>query len=187
MRIPPILNKSRLYSYEAFYKATEPKNISRYDYKVHKLVGDLITAQFDQLFEFDDIKLISNRVDDLTRALKVEYECETIKLSEYNYPKYIAKLEALKVYFELEKYHYKILELLRFLLFRIKSSDDQSEIEKELTKKLKSFISEYGFPKKSKPLFKDKITHKLTPELDMPPDTDVLEFVKQQVDILFEK
>ena len=157
--LPPV-NRSRLLSYEDFYKATEPKNLKEFEYRVHNLVGRLIHVQFEDVYEFDDIGKISRETEDIIRELKVEFDCENIKLNEQSYPKFIKKLESYKVYAELDSYHYHIIQLLKLMLFRIGRSDAKRDIENQFKEIIIELIYKHEPPKKLKPLFKDKKTFK---------------------------
>jgi len=87
------VNTSHLYSYEAFYKSYEPKNIDSLDHRVHELVGRLINAQFKTVKRFEDITVIGRKVEDLIRELKAEFDCVNIKLNDQKYPYFIRRLE----------------------------------------------------------------------------------------------
>jgi hypothetical protein len=160
MTFYPLVNKSRLLSYEDFYKAAEPKNIKEFEYRVHGLVGRLIHVQFETVQEFDDIRKICRETDDLIRELKAEFDCVNIKLNDQDYPKFIRKLESYKVYAELDDYHSHIIQLLKILLFRIGRSDAKRDIENQFKEIIIELIYKHEPPKKLKPLFKDKKSFK---------------------------
>jgi hypothetical protein len=160
MTFYPPVDKSRLLSYEDFYKATEPKNMKEFECRVHGLVGRLIHVQFETVHEFDDISNICRETDDLIRELKAEFDCVHIKFNDQDYPKFIRKLESYKVYAELDGYHYHIIQLLKFLLFRIGRSDSKRDIENQFKDIIIELIYRHEPPKKLKPLFKDKKSFK---------------------------
>ena len=160
MTFHPPVNKSRLLSYEDFYRATEPKDIKGFEYRVHQLVGRLIHVQFEAVHEFDDISKICRETDDLIRELKAEFNCVNIKLNDHDYPRFIRKFESFKVYAELDGYHYHIIQLLKLLLFRIARSDAKRDIENQFKEIIMELIYKHDPPKKLKPLFKDKKTFK---------------------------
>jgi hypothetical protein len=160
MTFHPPVNKSRLLSYEDFYKTTEPKNMKEFAYRVHGLVGRLIHVQFETVQEFDDISKICRETDDLIRELKAEFDCVNIKLNDQDFPKFIRKLESYKVYAELDDYHSHIIQLLKLLLFRIGRSDAKRDIENQFKEIIIELIYKHEPPKKLKPLFKDKKTLK---------------------------
>lgn len=156
MTFHPPVNKSRLLSYEDFYRATEPKNISKFEYRVHNLVGRLIHVQFETIHEFEDLTRVCRETDDLIRELKAEFDCVNINLNDQGFPKFIRKLESYKVYAELDDYHYHIIQLLKLLLFRIGRSNAKRDIENQIKEVLMVLIEKHDPPKKLKPLFKDK-------------------------------
>jgi hypothetical protein len=181
--LPPV-NKSRLLSYEDFYKATEPNNIKGFEYRVHALVGRLIHVQFEAVHEFDDISKLCRETDDLIRELKAEFDCVNIKLNDQDFPKFIRKIESYKVYAELDDYHYRIVQLLKLLLFRIGRSDGKRDVENQIKEVLMVLIEKHDPPKKLKPLFKDKKSVKQTVNSDM--GIDVKSLIQQQLDIIID-
>jgi len=126
------VNTTHLYSYKAFYTDYEPKKIDSLDHRVHKDVGRLINVQFKTIKKFEDIAIITRKVDDLIRELKAEFGCIGINLDEQEYPHFIRRLEGYGVYPELADYHYYIIELLKLMLFRIGHSDAKRKIENQI-------------------------------------------------------
>jgi len=139
------------------------------------MVARLITAQFKDVSEFTDIAIINKELDDFIRELRTEYDCICINFDLYDYPPFIKKLEGLKVYDDLDEYHFLIVDLLKLILFRVGHSDEQRHIEKQFKEFVVALIEKYKPAVKIKPLFKDKKQPNK--------DNDILALIRQQVDI----
>lgn len=173
---------SKLIAYEELYASLEPSKKKSLDFKVHSLIGLLISAHFKQASELGDLIRLVNEFEAFVRELKAKFDLIYHDLDEYSYPSFVKKLTGIKYTDAFSSYHQLIIETLKLLLFRIKSDRNPVKIKKELDGFVKNSIEHYcpknklsvkfGEPEKSASDINSKTTL-----------SRVNEYVKRQIDI----
>jgi hypothetical protein len=173
---------SKLIAYEELYTSFEPSKKNSLDLRVHRLVGLLISAHFNQVRELGDLIRLIKEFENFIRELKAEFDLMYHDLDDHSYPTYVRKLSGIKCADVFSNYHELIIETLKLLLFRIKSDGNPAELEKELDRFVKASIEHYS--PKSKPTLKFGVSAKPASDKDSDTPLNKLnEYVQRQIDI----
>jgi hypothetical protein len=171
---------TKLASYEAIYASYEPKNKRTLTYRAHSLIGLLIKAQFMNIFELSDLVSLNDDMDNFVRELKAEFELIYVNLDNSSYPDLVEKFQAVKYSGQLGIYHTLVIDILKVILIRILTSNNQDKIEKDLFSLFKARINQLNPPLKQNIIFKDR-SDKAIGKAEIA--SDVEEYIKRQIDI----
>ena len=179
--INPTNIESQLELYAMSFTFYQPSNTKSLSYHLFMKVDLIIQNHTTNIHDLSTLTSAISDVEALIRKLKAEYDHYDADLDEMEYPKFLAKLQALKVGEFIASYHNSITHLLKLLLYIFSQSENPTEVSTELVSFLNQFSkSLQSTPNKSKK-FKDIVNFEITEPHDL-----FNKIRKKQLDIIFD-
>ncbi|MDO6426113.1 hypothetical protein Q4489_03770 [Thalassotalea sp. 1_MG-2023] len=180
---------TKLIGYEKLYASFEPTNKTSLAFRVHNLVGLLISAHFSQASELGDLINLVHQFGGFLRELKAEFDLIYSDLGAHSYPAFVQKLAGAKYGGAFGEYHNLVIDTLKLLLFRIEADANPAELEDALDHFLRASIERYN--PKNKPIVRFGQSVKTSSEIGLEkrlctPAEKVQEYVQRQIDIALE-
>ncbi|KPV94805.1 hypothetical protein AN214_03106 [Pseudoalteromonas sp. P1-9] len=179
--INPANIESQLELYAMSFTFYQPSNTKSLSYHLFMKVDLIIQNHTTSIYDLSTLTSATSDVDALIRKLKVAYGHVNDDLNEIEYPKFLAKLQALKVGKFIVSYHNSITHLLKLLLYIFSESGNPTEVTTEIDSFLSNFIKNLQPRAKQTKKFKDIVN------FDIGDSNQLLNKIrKKQLDIIFD-